>query len=242
MKQKAFIFSVDLQLLHNLEFYSFVENILNSLNEVNQELDFRKETAQIRKGLAQFDMIFEKKKLIAYTQKVNELDKKRCASFTGLLQCVRGYTKHFKKDVREAAQVILESIESMGSKIVYLNYQVKSATFSSLCSSWQDIPEFAEAFETLAMSDWIKHLNEDNKAFEAAYLERLSAQASAPKAKLIDLRAELIKQYRVSVKKLEAYCLLEKDGAMELCNRFNKLIAAYNKEIVRRKNKLAKES
>lgn len=91
------------------------------------------------------------------------------------------------------------------------------------------------------MSDWVKHLDEENKAFEAAYMERITAQATAPKTKMIDLRAELIKVYRTVVKKLEAYCLFENDEVIELCKHLNKLIAAYNKELNRRKNKTKKK-
>jgi len=235
------ISSIDLSHLHNLEFYSFVENILEALMKVNQSLDFQKESDQLRDGLVQFDIIFEKKNLSSYTQKVIKLDKKRCASFTGLLQCVRGYTKHYKEDMKQAAEIILESIESMGKQIVYRNYQVKSATFSSLTSAWQNKSGFVEAIEILAMSGWVQHLAELNRKFEDAYMERLSAQAAAPKTKLIDLRAELINVYRRIVKKLEAYCLFENHKAIELCKHLNKLIAAYNKELNRRKNKTKKK-
>ncbi|WP_321296158.1 DUF6261 family protein [Marinifilum fragile] len=240
MSKNTMISAIDLSHLHNLEFYSFVENILEALMKVNQSLDFQKESDQLRDGLVQFDIIFEKKKISSYTKKVIELDKKRCASFTGLQQCVRGYTKHYNQDIQHSAEIILESIDSMGKQIVYRNYQVKSATFSSLTSAWQNKPGFTEAINTLAMSDWVKHLDEENKAFEAAYLERLIAQGAAPKTKLIDLRADLINAHRGIVKKLEAYCLFENPKALELSKHFNKLIAAYNKELNRRKNKTKK--
>lgn len=136
MSKNIMISSIDLSHLHNLEFCSFTEHILEALMKVNQDLDFQKESDLLRSGVEQFDIILKKKKLSACTKNVNELDKKRCASFTGLLQCVRGYTKHYNEDIKQAAEIIWVSIESMGKQIVYRNYQVKSATFYSLTLAW----------------------------------------------------------------------------------------------------------
>lgn len=236
------ISSIHLSHLHNAEFCSFMSDILTFIKKANKDLDLQKESLELNMLLEHFNRIWGKNNVSSYTQKVNELDKKRCASFTGMGQCLRGYTKHYDKNIKLASEIIMESIESMGKRIVYRNFQAKTSTFSLLLSAWQENPKFIEAIETLSMSGWVNHLAELNREFEEVFMERLSAQAAKPDMNLSDVRLELTSVYRMISRKVEAYCVLGNEKADALIVRMNRLIAEYNKELNRRKNKATKKS
>lgn len=235
------ISSIHLSHLHNAEFNKFLKDIQHAIQRRAKGLDFQIELIQLVEGLEQFGAIYGTNSIGSYTLKLNDADKKRCSSFTGFGQCVRGCTHHYDQNVRKAAKIIQESIESMGKRIVYQNTQVKTSKFSLLTSSWQDKHEFIKAIETLSLTEWGKHLADLNSNFEALFLERLSAQAELPKTKLVDARVELVGLYRDIVMKIEAYHVLGNEQATDLCEFINRIIADYNKELNRRKNKSAKK-
>jgi hypothetical protein len=162
-------------------------------------------------------------------------DQRRDRALIGIHSCIEGYTYHFDTTIREAAILLLASIEKYGSNIQQQNYQAETSSVNSILESWTTDSKLAAALVTLKMVDWAAELKTANTLFNGTYLLRVEEKGEAPSADTFELRKAAIARYRELVNEISAQTTIVKNTTYDkVTNELNVLIHSYNMLVANR--------
>jgi len=219
--------------LQNPEFIQFIKNLLSILLKEDPEVLRIKEQYAELLAIYTAMLDFYKPELgNKLTANVKELDAKRDNALYGIMDVLDGYTRHYNQELKDAANLLLSSINLYGDNIQKNNYQKESAIIAKICSNWINEDQYSSALDSLHLSPWANMLSKFNTLFEKQHMERLEMDANTPEVKMHDYRTQCTESYRILIKYLEANEVLNGEETYKVLSlKVNKLIEINNRLI-----------
>ncbi|MCF8334886.1 MAG: hypothetical protein K9I47_12105 [Bacteroidales bacterium] len=169
------------------------------------------------------------------TQDIAQQDERRDKALIGMSLLFQGYKNHFDEAMGSAAELLLDSMNSYGDKIYYKNYQGETADIEDLVSKWENDADLQAAVTTLGLTPWLNELKAANGEFSTLYRARASEAAADPEVSMTEARMDALKAYRKLADHIDAYAVINPDGAYdELIANLNDLITSYNETVDKR--------
>ena len=167
------------------------------------------------------------------TEKREEADKQRDATFKGIASMVNAYLNHYDEEVAEAAYRLNILFDTYGNVATLPLNEETSAIYNLI----QDLRgKYASDAEKVAIPTWINRLDADNAAYEALRKSSLNEDASRTELKMKQTRNEIDVVYRDIVNRLEALVLIEGEtDYAEFVKRINLILDKYNHTLAQRK-------
>ncbi|MFL1895111.1 DUF6261 family protein [Aquimarina sp. 2-A2] len=214
----------------NSEFIQFHANVLSIVTDADPEkLKIADQVKAYSTPVTALDDVFKQQTSSPTTKELEAYDEARDFAIIGIRAVIEGYTYHFDKKSREAAQALLESIDLYGARIYKLNYQAQTTTLRNLISEWEQNATLKKAVTLLQLTDWIAHMKTVNTVFNTKFLERNSEYATTNKENLSTMRDEAVTAYRVLMDHITAHATLNSSAALtNLINKLNALTDNYN--------------
>lgn len=193
------------------------------------QLQFTEKVTVLRNTTQTLNSSFKVDQGSSISAEIIALDQRRDLCFTGIHLCVDAFSYHFIPDIRNAASLILNSIDKYGKNITQLNYQAETSTLKSIIDSWTNDIRLTNALEALNISSWVTELKTVNEQFNKAYLSRVEEKALVPKANTLELRKKTIAAFRDLINNIEARATIALKGEYNpLISELNTLIGKYN--------------
>jgi hypothetical protein len=153
----------------------------NALNDETEALDF------IRKS--------------EFTQKIHDQDYVRDDIFRGFRDSLKGATRHFDPQRREAAEMLLNIFNHYGN-IARKSLDDETAAINDI-NRELNMPSNAGALNLLGMTEWQSKLVEENALFTELMAKRYSESAGKTPLRMITARAKTDKFYHAIIAQLE---------------------------------------
>lgn len=229
--------SIDLAKLRNAEYIQFIKDWLAilSLNKP-QALNLQLQYDALQTMLAVLENVFVTEQGSAITEDVNAIDLRRDRAVTGLLTIINAFTYHFDPATAKHAETLNKLADKYGSNIARQNYQAETAIIDNLLSDFNNKPEAVAAIGALNLGDWSSELQQANKAFNAAYLQRTQQMGATVKEKLVVKRLETNEAYYKLRSFIDSYFTINegKDPWAKVTNELNALVDQYNNTLAGR--------
>jgi len=186
-------------LQYYVEFNTLVATVTPAVLQIESEFEvymqaFREEREAIG---------YYKKSL--YTDNIAEVDKQRNELFCGLRDAVKSACKHFKPEIRDAANNVMYIMKHYRS-LPLKEYNAKSAYIRILIAQLND--SYAADVAILNLTDWLAELDAKNKAFEALMSERDMEQMAKTNLRMKQARVKLDAAYRDIVTRINALVVI----------------------------------
>lgn len=218
--------AIYLSSMRNDEHFQFHTEVLELLNrtgaaKLKVEALFEAYLQHYRRA----DEALKKINKSAFTEQLQQADKRRDEAFRGLLDTHRVALKHFRPQVREAAKKLTILFSTYGN----LARKPLNEQTSGLYNLMQELTGAYEAdIKAAELSDWVEELETASNEFIALYRERLEEAFQKPKAVLPQERKNMDAAYRGLVERLNAHAIVEEAQLFRDCvERLNTLIAKY---------------
>lgn len=182
----------------------------------------------LEQGNAKLMQAFKKDKKSNITQLLTQYDQRRDDALVCLRLAARAYSIHNDAATREAASIVLSTIDKYGKSLERLNYQAETSVISNLYFDLTDETR-AVAVAKIHMSDVVEEMNTSNNLFNGTYLTRVEESAAKEEVATGILIQETIAHYRRLVAVIEAYHTINPEGGYDvLLKQINELAAKYN--------------
>jgi hypothetical protein len=201
-----------------------------------KELDIEELFATFLLLYGQADKVLELIRKSAFTEKLDDADRKRDAVFRGLTNAVKSACDHFDPAKKEAARLLQIVIDHYGN----LTRKPHDEATASINNFIQDMQAGGntDAVEKLGLAEWLLQLRNDNKAFDTLMHHRDSEAAHKTKLNMATVRSETDNCYRNILDRLDALMLLNGDEKYALfVNELNVRAERYANTLARRKGK-----
>lgn len=216
--------------LRNNELLQFMTDILKVCSQHSTEpMKLAAFITALVTDTGTFDQLFKLDPASPITQELINLDNLRDDCLKGINKVLDGYSYYFLPANRDAAKLLINSMNKYGTKIYQLNYPAETTSIVSLVSDWKNTPALASAITLLNLDAWVTELTTRNTAFNDKYLSRAMEQSSLPQVKTFDARVKLVASYKNLTDQIEAGAKFMGDNSYNvLINLMNELITKYN--------------
>lgn len=219
----------------NAELIQFFEDVLTLTKkhkDIPVELQSKlKPFAEAYKTLAQS---FNPDKKLLHTKGLEEIDKRRDDLTIGLRLTLVGLTKHSEEKIKKTAKLILEVLDSYGSKIYQYNYQLQTHITKNFLDKVTSSDVLNRAVDSLVLIRPVLNTLEGiNNQFAAIYLIRTQEKGQKVKGQMKKLVKEATIAYREFVIRLHAYIEIQDEVTTykTLIKDLNALIQQYNQVV-----------
>lgn len=222
----------------NNEFLQFCTDANTMVADANQQgegllldaaLDEFNSTIDVMNGVYKLEMGSQ------LTKEIARQDERRDKTLIGMGQLLQGYKNHFDENLRNSAELLLNHLNSYGTKIYYKSYQGETADIDDLVDKWENDAGMQAAVTTLGLTPWMNELKAANGEFSTLYRARASEASSDPELSMTEARMDALKAYRKLADHIDAYAVINPDGAYDdLIANLNDLITSYNETVDRR--------
>jgi hypothetical protein len=159
------------------------------------------------------------------TEQITEKDHVRDGIYRGLHSMLKGFTRHFEQDFKEAAHRLLDIFDHYGD-IAQRSLDDETAAINDLLREFE-MPVAAADIQLLGLGSWVCKLKNENLEFVALMQDRYSEVAGRTPYRMITTRTATDKYYLAIVNHLEAIVLTGSDEANELITEMNVIIERY---------------
>jgi hypothetical protein len=157
----------------------FLHNLLKIFFSANPDtLKVKDEYNALDTELGVLDNYFKTNWGSDKTDKLVELDDERDNAFIGIRDNVGSYQRHYDPKKREAANVLMRSIDTYGRDANKLDYPAETALINNMLNDWTTKPELMAAVAELKLGDWLTFLKQTNDDFDALYISRSQEMGS----------------------------------------------------------------
>ncbi|TRX65968.1 DUF6261 family protein [Carboxylicivirga sp. M1479] len=182
----------------------------------------------LAQGNTKLVQAFKKDKKSNITKLLTQYDQRRDDAVVCLRMCAQAYTNHYDTEMREAAHIVLNTIDKYGKSLHKLNYQSETSVLSNLYTDCTTEP-VASAVAKILMSDVVEEMNTANSLFNETYLARVEESAAKEQIATGQLVQDAIANYRHLVTFIEAYNTINPDGGYDtLLKQLSELAVKYN--------------
>jgi hypothetical protein len=174
-----------------------------------------------------------------FTAKIQEADKARDDTFSGMAEISRACLKHHNPDVREAAKRLKILLDTYGN----IDRKPLNEQTSAIGNILQELKgKYAHDAYSVGISEWVAELEMRNEMFISLTQERFDEAAAKTSVTMAEARAEIDKQYRIIVQRINALVIVEGPEAYEnFANRLNVVIDKYAAALSRQKGRAGKK-
>ena len=189
---------------------------LNYMNEVKQLI--AEQTAAALNIVNQTDLFL--KALLQEEEAINpqlkseksdllvDADARRDFTFRGMADAVQSAIRHFKPDVRAAANKLQTEIFKPFGNIARLNFNEESTAIDSMCTDLKT--NYTTECNLIGLNEWIEELENDNKNFKKTATERVDESSVKTQLKMKGVRTKVDETYKAITKRIDA--LIELNG------------------------------
>ncbi len=186
-------------------------------------------------------LIYEREK--EFTKELDELDRNRDEAVTGLRYGFLMNTYHKDAEVKAAAQLLLDRIDSYGGSIARMNYESESAAIHNLIDDLETEQALKAALQKVELQHWADHLKVTNQKFRTLYNDRIEVESKYDKTSFTTIKPEAIAAYTELVNRIKAYIELdENDTYTPLQKELATLAERYQQIITYRKRNANEET
>ncbi|MEW7278416.1 DUF6261 family protein [Aquimarina sp. 2201CG1-2-11] len=186
-------------------------------------------------------LLYEREK--EFTKELETLDSDRDDAIKGLRYGFIMNTYHQHPKVKEAAQTLLDRVDSYGSRIARMNYESESAAIINLINDFETEENLKAALQRLGLQNWVDRLKIANQKFRTLYTERITEESKKNKTSFSAIRPEAMTVYTNLINRINAYVVLDEEKKYESIN--NELITLtdrYHQIISNRKRNSSEET
>jgi hypothetical protein len=160
-----------------------------------------------------------------FTAKIQEADKARDEMFAGMSELARIHLKHYDEAVRESAgrlKILFDTYKKIDKK----NLIEQTAAVTNMMQELNG--RYAPDVAAVDIGGWVAQLGTRNAALNALIKERFDETAARTDIVLKDARAQVDKQYKIIVERINALVIVEGPEVYEsFIRRLNVIIAKY---------------
>jgi hypothetical protein len=161
-----------------------------------------------------------------FTSKIQDADKARDEIFSGMGDIIKGSLKHYDEKARDAAGRLKILFDTYG-KIDQKSLNEQTAAVTNILQELKGA--YAPDAAAVGISGWVREFEARNNALEALIKERFDEAASKTDIVAKDARAEVDKQYRAIVERINALIVVEGPEKYEgFAKTLNVIIAKYS--------------
>jgi hypothetical protein len=168
-----------------------------------------------------------------YTRSIAQQDRERNLLLRGLTNAVKSNLYYFDPDKQDAARKLQSILHHYGS-FARRPLDQKTAAIDDLLRELAT-PDHAALITTLALGDWLTHLDTTNQTFKTLMQERYHETAQRPTTRMKTTRAAVDKAFRALLARIEA--LVAVNGLTD----YEAIIRELNAILGRYKNLLAQQ-
>lgn len=213
--------------LSNGEYVAFIADAVTLFNRMPQAT-LTPFLTPLEDALVALDKAFKIEQGNILTQDVQEIDARRDEAIKGIKKVAAGFKHHFDEQIRNAADLILRSMNKYNKRIDKLNYQEETATVTSLLNDWTNDAALSDAVAALNFQSWQQELMEANTAFGRVYLDRVENEAAKVLVPVSKQRESVTVIYKNLERKTAAYCEIDEETYLPLVRGLSELIDKYN--------------
>ena len=159
--------------LTNTEFYQFLSLITKSANDADPVLSkFKLQYDALFAILARLLAALNHEQASELTKELQKIDARRDEAISGLVKWMSGLVKHPKPIKREPAIILQNYINSQGTGIAALNWQIETAILTKIVNDCKTETNLKNALTTLDGNDWIDEIEQSNNDFIDIYAKR----------------------------------------------------------------------
>lgn len=182
--------------------------------------------------------VCNRKRGSSLTAQIKNLDKLRGKCLIGIKKNVESYTYHFNPEVSTPAAMLLNSIELLGKDIPKRNLHAETYIINKLLGSWSKNAKYAEAVNTLRLTEWAAELKQLNDRFSNIDIQRVKESNRQPVGITRIKRKAAIAAFRKTLATINAHLILSTDNKyVALVNELDKLTQSFNNVVRTRKGK-----
>ncbi len=171
----------------------------------------------------------------ATTNTLAEADEARDDTFKGIRDVVKGYTHHYKNDMKAAAKKVKIVFDTYGN-IAVNSYNQETAEISALVSELQSI--YKKELQTIGLTEWVSEFKKENDIFDDIKNNRYSEEASKIGDNMKEIRSNADALYSAIAERIDAMIVINgEENFKEFVNELNLRITTYNSTISARQGK-----
>lgn len=232
--------TINLRYLRGSEFIQFFSDIISictkatidTLGIKDQTVDLENKVTAIKDGYA-------KEQGSDITQELILIDNRRDDCLVGIRGVCEAYTNHYEPTLAEAGKLLLDKIDSFGSRLAKQSYQAETTIINKLTADFETDAEFISALGLLKLDLWAKQLKAENELFNQRFLDRINEDAQDKEESFKELRLEIMDAYKTLISHISAHATIKgTEEYLILIDPINSLIDNYNTTLKRRNQKI----
>jgi hypothetical protein len=233
------ILSIYFKKLRNSEFIQFFTDLFSILAKFNtKEMLIQDQIEPIKPDLETVRTINATATGSDISDELDEIDNRRDKCINGIKTVVEGYTNHYDAKIREAAQLLLNKIETFGPGIAKQNYPTETTSLKGIVDAFKNEEKLKLALAFLGLTPWAEKMEEENNLFNTRYLARVDEVSKETNDKIIVLRKSINEKYYTLREHIKSHATLKtNDQYPALIDQLNALIDKYNGIVKRRSGK-----
>jgi len=230
------ILSIYFRRFRNSEFIQFFNDLFSIfLKQNTEELGIKEQLDPIVPELESIKSIHATLKGSNISDDIKVIDNRRDDCITGIRKVLEGYTFHFDQPVKDAAQSLLNTIDTFGTSIAKQNYPTETTSLKGIHDSFTKEEKLINALSLLNLTDWVGQMDKENNLFNTRYIDRIDETAKQTEDKIAELRKLVVEKYYTLRNHLTSHATLKPNENYKLViDQLNALIEKYNGIIKRR--------
>ena len=147
-------------------------------------------------------------------------------------------THHFDPEKKEAAKMIIETIDLYGDGIYNLNYEAQTIVTKNIINDFRKRHHLVKAVEKTSLKDIIDNLDKNNNEFDDQYMKRVEENAFNDQIKAGEVLKETTNLYRLLVYHIESNAFLNPSESLDkVIAEINSVAERYGDIIQKRKGR-----
>jgi hypothetical protein len=195
-----------LRLGEQIEFYGLVNDIITKYDP--KTLEVVNASEPFAKSFQETETRFKKSYKSPITSAMSEKDKLRDEDIICMRIVADGMTHHFDPEVKNAAYLILSTIDRFGTRIYSMNYEEETVVLRNLINELKTSLPLIDAIKKLNMKNLLANLEKNNNEFRELYKSRVEEKFKNDDGSATELMKEVSECYKVLVRTLESRAFL----------------------------------
>ncbi|NJM16270.1 MAG: hypothetical protein HC896_13635 [Bacteroidales bacterium] len=218
------------------EFLQFIANVLMIVEKhVAAKLNLQKVHGELEAVHLKLEAFYKEEKKSDISAALSLLDARRDEAQKCIFGVADSFKFHSNEEKRNAARLILETINKYGQRLYALNYAAETAVLKNLSKDFNE-PGCDAALKLLGIDDSRDEMQEANTAFARLFVERLQEISEKTEDTISGLRQNATQAYELLVKHANAHAILEpSEHHTKFINHFNENIDHFNAIVEQRK-------
>ena len=169
---------ISYRLLRLAEFYTLSQRVFNVFNGVGEEeATLKSLLQQLQDGINRLDALMNRVSTNLETEAVFNADLKRDDAFLSLKWYILSLTKRNSATLREAGNLLWNTLNKYGTALHRLSYSEESARIVNFIGDLENLENAAQAVVTGNVADLVNELKAAQAAFEAVLQNRVEVKS-----------------------------------------------------------------